>query len=152
MADTPYDRPYDTTQRDSQYDRQHDGRFDSRRRLRRPVTLATNVVLTANRNARPTFIPLDQQFGVRKVRIDLQQGRAYVDTIQLVYTDGRRESLAVRQMLSQRDPSITIDLPQANISGIFIDSTQTRQGRGGGGWRRNSATVNVVGLRDGYRR
>lgn len=119
-----------------------DRRFGSNRR---PVLLADNVMLETR--GRPQFIALDARQNIRRLRLDLQQGRAFVNSIHVVFDDGHRETIAVNRMLSRRDPSLIVDLPHGGVQGIFIDTEQTRFGRGGGLRRQNTAIVDVVGAR-----
>jgi hypothetical protein len=115
----------------------------------RPVALASNVVLT-NRLQQPTWVPIDMRLGVRRIQLQLQNGKAFVDNVTVVFADGSRENMPVREAMSWRDRWITLELPQHHaVRGIFIDSTSPmRSARGAGGYRpAQRATINVVGMR-----
>ena len=152
MADTPYDYNHRNDDvRTEQDDRRDLGRrFDRRAEWRnRPVALASNVVLT-NRGQQPTWIPVDARLGVRRIQVQLKSGRAFIDNVTIVFADGSRENMPVREALSWRDRWVTIELPQHHaVQGIFIDSgAPMRSARGAGGYRRmHRATINVIGMR-----
>lgn len=112
----------------------YNGRHDGRRM--RPVTLASNRSLTAHE--RGELISLDTRFGrgFQRVRIDGDlNGRTFIDSVVLRFANGRTRSVPVRQTLSRRNPSITINTLGA--TGMFIRGSQMR-GRG---------TFDVVGFR-----
>ncbi len=144
LADTPYDynRP-DRTEMDGRRD--FDRRLD--RRTNRPVVLASNVVLT-NRSIQPTWIPIDGRYGINRLHLQLRSGSAYIDNVTVVFVDGSRENLPVREAISRRDRRISLPLPQHHaVRGIFIDSSSMRSARGAGRARMNRAVINVLGVR-----
>ena len=157
LADTPYDydrtdgytRPDDVrTEQDERRDlgRRYDRRAEWRNR---PVAIASNVVLT-NRGQQPTWVPVDSRLGVRRIQLQRQSGRAFIDNVTIVFVDGSRENIPVREAISRRDRWVTIELPQHHaVRGIFIDSSSPmRSARGAGGYRPvQRATINVVGMR-----
>jgi hypothetical protein len=132
---------------DGRYENRYDGRFDNRddafqHRMwfRKPVLLASNVSMMRqwNRDQRPMLIDLDQRAGnLRRLRIDRNEGRMFVDTVVINYTDGHQQTVQLRQPLSFRDPSITIDLDHGGATSMYIYGS-TMRGR---------ATFDVVGLR-----
>jgi hypothetical protein len=148
--------PYNQFDRDHRYDERLDGdrfdgnRFDGNRaddrydgrwmRFRRPVVLASNVSMMRmwNRDQRPLLIDIDSRTGgLRKIRLDHNMGRMHVDSVTLVFADGRRQHMAVNQVLSQRNPSITLDLEGRGITALAINGA-TMRGR---------AMFDVIGLR-----
>jgi hypothetical protein len=150
VADTPYDynrsdgvRAEEGEQRDSsrRFDRNADWR-------NRPVTLASDVVLT-NRGQFPAWVPVDSRLGLRRIQLQLKRGRAFIDNVTIVFADGRRQNLPVREAMSQHDRLVTIHLPQHHeVRGILIDSAAPMRSARGGGYRRDMrATINVVGMR-----
>lgn len=132
---------------DERYDRDGDRRSDRDRGYARafgyrmrPVTLANDVSLLRqrNRDQRPLLIDVDSRMGTFKtLRLDRQEGRAYIDDIVVMLANGRSIRYDVNQMMSMRSPSITIDLDHKAITGIYIYG-QTERGR---------ATFDVIGLR-----
>jgi len=149
MADTPYPYDHDDYGQRGDYNDQRDytDQRGTQYRSRRPVLLADNVVLNP-RSARPTWVTVDGRFGISRLKIQLQAGRTYVDNIVVVYADNHRETIAVRQWLSMRDPAVTIDLTHRGLQGIFIESGQQGRFARGGGWRRGqNATIDVIGIR-----
>jgi hypothetical protein len=131
------------------YERFDDNRFDGKRgdrfdgrwgQFRRPVVLASNVSMMRmwNRDQRPMLIDIDaRQGGFRKIRLDHNLGRMHVDSVTLIYADGHRQHMAVNQVLSQRNSSITLDLDGRGITALAINGA-TMRGR---------ATFDVIGLR-----
>jgi len=139
---------YSFEERDHRFDeRDHDRRPDLDRGYARafgyrmrPVTLASNVSLMRqrNRDQRPLLVDVDSRMGSFKtLRIDHVEGRAYINDIVLVLANGRTTTIDVNQMLSYRSPSITIDLNNRAITGIYFYGS-TERGR---------ASFNVIGLR-----
>ncbi|NVB77024.1 MAG: hypothetical protein HOV81_01395 [Kofleriaceae bacterium] len=125
-----YDGHRDDGYRDDSY------RNDMRWRRMRPVTLASNMSLSAH--DRGAFVSLDSRFGAgfQRVRLDGDMnGRTFIDSVVLRFADGRTQAVSVRQVLSRRNPSITIDTYGA--TGMFVRGSQMR-GRG---------TFDIVGLR-----
>jgi hypothetical protein len=111
-------------------------REDARLHRTRSVTLASNMSLSAR--GRGAFVSLDTRFGsgFSRVRLDGDlNGRTFIDTVVLRFADGRTRAVSVRQVLSRRNPSITLDTYGA--TGMFVRGSQMR-GRG---------TFDVVGLR-----
>jgi hypothetical protein len=142
IADSTAYNQFDRDHRyDERFDGDRDGRFDGRwMRFRRPVTLASNVSMMRmwNRDHRPMLIDIDSRVGgLRKLRIDHNMGRMFVDNVVVVYADGHRQRIAVNQPLSQRNSSITIDLDGRAITALAIDGN-TMRGR---------VTFDVIGLR-----
>jgi hypothetical protein len=122
------------------------GRVEVRRGVgRRQPVIATNVRLAADRQA--SFLRIDPRFRVSRVRLELQSGRSYVESVFVRHADGRQEVVPVRQMISPRTPRLVIDLPGRDIAAIAINTTQIRQARGGGYRHMRPATVRVVGVR-----
>jgi len=124
-----------------------DSTRDSRAGLARgQFRLASDVRLIADRQA--SFIRIDPRARVSRVRLELTNGRAYIDSVFVMHADGRQVTLPVRQMISPRMPRLVIDLRGRDITGVAINSSQMRSARGGGGYRSmHAATVNVIGLR-----
>jgi hypothetical protein len=129
---------------DNRFDRAYDGRgnprYDQRAHFRRPVVLASNVSMMRmwNRDQRPTLIDIDARIGgLRRIRLDRQDGRMYVQNVMVVFADGHRQSIAVNQMLSARNPSLVLDLDHGAVTALSIDGNPLR-GR---------ATFDVIGLR-----
>jgi len=139
LAQTYEPSPY---QHDDAYQRidVRQGRFG-----RRQVVLAHNVMLTADRQA--SFIRIDPRFRVSRLRLDLESGRAFVESVFVTHADGRQEVVPVNQMISPRMPRLVVDLPGRDIAAVAINSTQMRYARGGGYRRMRTANVRVVGLR-----
>jgi hypothetical protein len=147
--DNDYDRRVDESYRDrdqSYDDRYDDHRGDRSRFRRRPVVLAQNVVLSSGRDQEPAFVQLDNRLrGISRLQLRLEEGRAYVDSVFVLFDDGHRESIAVDQMISPREPMLNIDLPHGGVTGLYIATSQ-RNARGGGWRRHTSATVDIVGI------
>lgn len=148
-ADSPYARPYRGDYPGDRYDERHHDQtlYNDNRDLRRQrVLLADNVTL-GGRSNQAAWVPIDARHGVDRVRIKLQAGRTFIDSVTVVYADGHRETQQLRRALTMRDPSVTIDLRHGGVRGLMIDSTQRGYARGGG-WRRfSTATVDVIGIR-----
>jgi hypothetical protein len=106
----------------------------------RPVVLANDVsfMRQRNRDQRPLLIDIDSRTGTFKtLRLDRQDGRAFIDNVVVVLANGRTMSFDVNQTLSARSPSITIDVNHRAITGIYVYGT-TERGR---------ASFDVVGMR-----
>ncbi|HEX5059028.1 MAG TPA: hypothetical protein VFV99_06695 [Kofleriaceae bacterium] len=106
----------------------------------RPVTLASNVSLMRqrNRDQRPLLIDIDSRMGTFKtLRLDRVDGRAYINDVVVMLADGHSIRYDVNKMMSLRSPSITIDVGQRAITGIYVYG-MTERGR---------ASFNVIGLR-----
>ena len=106
----------------------------------RPVVLANDVsfMRQRNRDQRPLLIDVDSRTGTFKtLRLDRQDGRAFIDNVVVVLANGRTMSFDVNQTLSARSPSITIDVNHRAITGIYVYGT-TERGR---------ASFDVVGMR-----
>jgi len=138
---------------DPGYSGQHYGDHDRgfRARFRQPIVLAQNVQLTGMQH-RPAFVRLDGRTGIRKLRFDVDKGRAYVDSVLVMFADGHRQTIPVRQMLTRRNPSTTIELPHAGVTGVYIYGTPARaaQARRGNGYAyglRERGAIDVIGLR-----
>lgn len=136
---------------DPGYSSQHYGQHDAglRARVRQPIILAQNVQLTGAQQ-RPAFVRLDGRNGIRKLRFDVDKGRAYVDSVLVMFADGHRQTIPVRQMLTRRNPSTTIQLPHAGVTGVYIygasgRAAQARRGFGFGQTERGA--IDVIGLR-----
>jgi hypothetical protein len=118
----------------SYYDGHHD---DVRWRRMRPVTIASNMSLSSfDRGA--AFVSLDTKYarGFNRVRLDGDlNGRTFIDSVVLRFADGRTQTVSLRQTLSRRNPSITINTYGA--TSMFVRGSQMR-GRG---------TFDIVGLR-----
>jgi hypothetical protein len=122
-------RPQD----DDRFDRRGD--YDGyRMRFRRmPVSLAQNLQLDM-RN--PAYISLDQRGGgIRRLRIDADEGRAFIDSVILRFADGSYQPISVRQRISGRSQPLTLEI-DSRATGVYIYG-RTR-GRG---------SLDVVGLR-----
>jgi hypothetical protein len=136
-----YDHRYDQTYERS-YDRQArwDDRFD-RGRFRAPIMLAPSVTISGrwNQQLAPTLVEFKNQrvVGLRRMQFDSQGGRMYLDTVVIHFADGRIQTVRPHQTLSQREPSVIIDLDQGQISSMYVYATPMR-GR---------AAVDVVGVR-----
>lgn len=143
MADTPYrEHRRDDRSEHRRNDRRDDrGQFDNNRRR---VVLAQGM--SVGTSGQPRWIPLDARFQPDRLQIDLRRGRAFIETITLVYIDGRRETLRVDRPLNQNERSIAINIDQRGLRGVMIDTGPRRFARGGGGGRR-AAIVDVVGVR-----
>jgi len=129
-ADSPYDQ---TLYNDNPNVRRH------------RVLLADNVML-GGRSQQATWVPIDARHRIDRVRIKLQAGRTFIDSVTIVYANGYRETMQLRHALTARDPSITIDV-RYGVRGLLIDATQRGYARGGG-WRRfSTASVDVIGIR-----
>jgi hypothetical protein len=123
-----------------------DTRVELRRdRSARRVVLARNVTLMADRQS--SFIRIDPRLRVSRLRLELQSGRAYVESVFVTHVDGRTDVVPVNQMISPRMPRLVIDLPGRDIARVAINSTQIRQARGGGYRTMRPATVRVIGVR-----
>ena len=106
----------------------------------RPVTLAHHVSMMRQRNRdhRPLLIDIDSRMGtLKRLRFDRIEGRMHIEAIVVVLANGRTQTFEVNQVMSARDPSLTIDLDQRAITGIYVYGT-TERGRG---------TFDVIGLR-----
>jgi len=111
---------------------------------RRKIVLANDLVLSGRE---PAFISLDgQPRGITRLALQLESGRAFIDSVLVTYDDGHREAIAVKQLISDNEPTLTIDLSHAGATSIGIATTQMRNARGGGMRRRSSATVDVIGI------
>lgn len=146
--ESPYrqDPTYQTPYRQDAY-----GRVDVRfgHRARRAVVLANNVTLAADRQA--SFIRIDPRLRVSRLRLELANGRAFVESVFVTHADGRQEVVPVNQMISPRTPRLVIDLPGNDIAAVAINSSQLRAARGGGYRVMRAANVRVIGIR-GWRR
>ena len=140
-----YDHRYDQTYErsyDRSYDRQArwEDRFD-RSRFRAPVMLAPEVTISGrwNQQLAPTLVEFNNQrvTGLRRMQLDSQGGRMYLDTLVIHFADGHHQDIRVHQTLSLREPSIIVDLEPGQIISMYVYATPMR-GR---------ATFNVVGLR-----
>lgn len=105
----------------------------------RPITLANDVSLMRQRNRdhRPLRIDIDSRIALRKLRLDREQGRAYIDSLVVTFSDGHQQTVELHQMLSARSPSLTIDLDHRGATGVDIYG-MTERGR---------AMFDVIGLR-----
>jgi hypothetical protein len=138
-ADNPYTHHRDT-HADRYQARRWDRRFDHRR-----VVLAQGMSMGSR--GMPRFIPIDSRFQPDRLRFNLKRGRAYIETITLVYADGRRETLRVDRPINKDLPSVVIDIQRGGLRGLLVDTRQRGYARGGGGSRRATAIVDVVGIR-----
>ncbi|HEY5927006.1 MAG TPA: hypothetical protein VIV11_35205 [Kofleriaceae bacterium] len=122
-------------------------RADSRRGRfwRRQFVLANDLTLVADRQA--SFIRIDPRARVGRLRLELESGRAFIDSVFVTYADGRQQTVVVRRMISPGMPRLVIDLPERGITGVAINSTQMRSARGGGYRYMRAATVDVIGVR-----
>jgi hypothetical protein len=111
---------------------------------RRSFMLANDITLHANRQA--SFIRVDPRFRLSRIRLQLENGRAFIDSVFVTHADGRQETVPVNQMISPRMPRLVIDLPGRDITGVAINSSQ-RFARGGGVRYMRPATVDVIGVR-----
>jgi hypothetical protein len=120
----------------SNYDR-HDGYNDGR--FHRAITLASNASFAHDRDNRleSLFIDVNQRRGLTELRLDREAGRVYIDSVVVMYPNGRSRTIPVRQTLSARTPTLTIDLDRRAITGVYIYGDAIR-GRG---------SFDVIGLR-----
>jgi hypothetical protein len=128
-----YDR-YDNDRRDGN---DRDQRFHWRNR---PVVLAQNVSLMRrwNHDHRPTLIDIDSRAGrFDRLRLNHDSGRMYVESVTLRFANGGTRTFTVNQLLSQRSPSITLDLDGRAVTAMYVNAN-TARGR---------ATFDVIGLR-----
>ena len=119
-------------------------------RARRQVVLAENVLLAADRQA--SFIRVDPRLRVSRLRLELTNGRAFVESVFVTHADGRQEVVPVNQMISPRTPRLIIDLPGRDIAAVAINSSQLRAARGGGYRVMRAANVRVIGVSGSRRR
>lgn len=126
------------------YDARGDFRGD-RMRMQRPIMLAQNLQLSGQ-HQRPSFISLDARNRIDKLRFDVDRGRAYVESITVLFADGHRQSIPIRQMLNRRNPSVTVDLPHAGVTGVYIVGGSPNNGRFNYGYSNERGTVDVVGI------
>lgn len=110
----------------------------------RQITLADNVSITSgfrdHRGQRPLFIDVNGRMAnLSKLRLDLSAGRTYIDSIVVMLPNGTSRTYSVKQMLSFRSPSLTIDLDQRAITGIYIYGASMR------------GSFDVVGMTSGRR-
>jgi len=112
---------------------------------RHQAVLAASVTLSANHQA--SFIKIDPRFRVSRLRLELQRGRTFVESVSLRHADGRQEVVRVNQIISPQTPAVVIDLPTHDIAAVAINSSQMRAARGGGYRRMGAARVRVVGIR-----
>lgn len=146
-ADTPYAGPYRGDYPGDRFDdRRHDQTLYNDRFQRQRLLLADNVTLGGRTN-QAAWVPIDARHGIDRIRIKLQAGRAFIDSVTIVYADGHRETTQLRRALTTRDPAITVDLRHGGVRGILIDSTQRGYARGGGWRRMATASVDVIGIR-----
>jgi hypothetical protein len=137
-----YDHRDDDSYSQPSYDRDFDGdRGNQWQRFRfRPITFASNVSLMRqwNRDQRPMLIDIDQRIGgLRRIRLQHNDGRMYVDSVVVMFADGRRQTIPLNQMLSSRQPSIQLDLERGAVTALSVNGS-TMRGR---------ATFDVIGLR-----
>jgi hypothetical protein len=122
-------------------DYEDDARYEGRARLRmRPVMLANDVSFMRqwNRDSRPLMIDVDARIGgIKKLRIERGEGRMYVASIDIMFADGHRQSIAINRTLSAREPSLTINLDHGAVTAVSVNG-QTMRGR---------ATFDLIGLR-----
>ena len=143
-----YQEPYQQPQYDSRWERHHDERFNDRDRdfRRNRVMLAENAVLGSRQGS--LWVPIDARTDISRVRLRLDNGRALITNVTVVYADGHRETVQVNRLLSSDQPTLTIELAHAGVRGILVDAQQQRRYARGGGWRRMStASIDVIGLR-----
>jgi hypothetical protein len=112
---------------------------------RRQAVLAASVTLAANHQA--SFIKIDPRFRVSRLRLELQSGRTYVESVFVKHVDGTQDVVRVNKIISPRTPSLVIDMPTHDIVGVAINSSQMRAARGGGYRRMGAAKVRVIGVR-----
>ena len=110
---------------------------------RRAFVLANDMTLRANRQA--TFIRIDPRMRLSRLRVQLENGRAFIDSVFITFADGRQQTVPVNQMISPRQPRLVVDLPRG-VTGVAINSSQ-RFARGGGYRYMRPATVDVIGVR-----
>ena len=125
---------YDNDRVDHRYDGrqlQPDSRIE-RFRFRRiaPVTLASNLELDMRH---PAYLQLGN--GIKRLRFDADEGRAFIHSVVLVYSNGATQTIDVRNKVTNRSMPLTIDI-DARATGAYVYA-RTR-GRG---------SLDVVGLR-----
>ena len=105
----------------------------------RPVMIANDVSLMRQRNRdhRPLRVDIDARMRLTKLRLDREEGRAYIDRVVITFTDGHQQTVDVNQMLSARSPSLTINLDHLGATSVDIYG-MTERGR---------AMFDVIGLR-----
>jgi len=108
-------------------------------RFNRPIVLANDVNLMRQRNRdhRPLRIDIDARMRLTKLRLDREEGRAYIDSAVITFSDGHQQTVELHQMLSARSPSLLITLDHLGATSIDIYG-MTERGR---------ATFDVIGLR-----
>jgi hypothetical protein len=118
----------------------NDQRFHDQRFRMRPILLANDVSFMRqwNRDHRPLMIDVDARIGnLKKLRIDRQEGRMYVDSVLIRFADGHQQTVQINQTLSARQPSFTINLDHGAVTAMYVYG-QTMRGR---------ATFDVIGMR-----
>lgn len=147
LAPAPaYDRYDDDDDLDG-YD-SYDGRFDDRDhrygnhrpRFQRPVLLASNVSMMRHtgRDHRPMLIDLPSRTaGLKTIRLERNEGRMFIDEIVVLFTDGHQQTVEVNQVLSARQPTVSITLDHGAPAAITVHGTTMRR----------RATFDVIGLR-----
>jgi hypothetical protein len=128
-------RPLPSYYEDNAVVRDHRLEQDSRLnhfRIRRvaPITLASNLELDL-RN--PAYLQLGN--GIKRLRFDADEGRAFIHSVVLVYSNGAMQTIDVRNRVTSRSAPLTIDI-DARATGVYVYA-KTR-GRG---------SLDVVGLR-----
>jgi hypothetical protein len=118
---------------DRRFDGRFDSRFDGRSRFHRntgPVVLANNLEVDLRR---PAYLRLGND--IQRLRFDSDEGHAYIHSLVLVYSNGARRTIDVRQRVTSRSAPLTLDIDSRAV-GFYIYA-KTR-GRG---------SLDIVGLR-----
>lgn len=95
-----------------------------------PIKLADNLELGMRC---PAFLSLSG--GIQHLRLDADEGHAFIDSVILMFADGRSQTISVRQRVTSRSQPLTLDI-DGRATGVYIYGST--RGRG---------SLDVVGLR-----
>jgi hypothetical protein len=113
-------------------DRQSFQRF--RQQRRGPIMLAQNLELDRRQ---PAYVALDGR--VSQLRFDADDGRVFIDSVIVMFDDGRSQTLDIKRRLNDRSQPLTLDI-QGRVSGVYIYGMSRR------------GSLDVVGIRSAYNR
>jgi hypothetical protein len=113
-------------------DRQSFQRF--RQQRRGPIMLAQNLELDRRQ---PAYVALDGR--VSQLRFDADDGRVFIDSVIVMFDDGRSQTLTINRRLNDRSQPLTLDI-QGRVTGVYIYGMSRR------------GSLDVVGIRSAYYR